>query len=80
MPSNQRQIREQANFAYSPLGKDFERQTKTIEDQGIKQVKALKAIKLEEELKLIEGLFPKNMRTDEINNEIYEIKKLEQKN
>ena len=79
MPSNQRQTREQAKFAYSPLGKDFERQTKTIEDQGIKQVKALKAIKLEEELKLIEGLFPKNMRTYEINNEIHEIKKLEQK-
>ena len=27
LPSNQRQILEQAKFAYSPLGKDFEKQT-----------------------------------------------------
>ena len=32
---------------YSPLGKAFEKQIKTIEDQGIKQVEALKALKLE---------------------------------
>ena len=29
-------------FTYSPLGKAFEKQTKTIKDQGIKQVEALK--------------------------------------
>ena len=34
LPSNQRQTIEQANFAYSPLGKVFEKQTKTSEDQG----------------------------------------------
>ena len=45
LPSNQRQILEQAKFAYSPLGKAFEKQTKIIEDQGIKQVEALKAVK-----------------------------------
>ena len=33
LPSNQQQIIEQANFTYSPLGKAFEKQTKTIEDQ-----------------------------------------------
>ena len=33
LPSNQRQIREQVKFAYSPLGKAFEKQTKTIEEQ-----------------------------------------------
>ena len=33
---------EQAQFAYSPLGKAFEKQTKTIEDQGKKQIKAIK--------------------------------------
>ena len=32
---------EQATFTYSPLGKVFEKQTKTIEDQGKKQVKAI---------------------------------------
>ena len=42
LPSNQRQIIEQAKFTYSPLGKAFEKQTKTIEDQGKKQVKAIK--------------------------------------
>ena len=41
LPSNQQQIIEQAKFTYSPLGKAFEKQIKTIEDQGKKQVKAI---------------------------------------
>ena len=41
LPSNQQQIIQQAKFTYSPLGKAFEKQTKTIEDQGKKQVKAI---------------------------------------
>ena len=41
LPSNQQQIIEQAKFTYSPLGKAFEKQTKTIKDQGEKQVKAI---------------------------------------
>ena len=32
---------EQAKFTYSPLGKAFEKQTKTIEDQGKKQIKVI---------------------------------------
>ena len=32
---------EQAKFKYSPLGKTSEKLTKTIEDQGKKQVKAI---------------------------------------
>ena len=32
---------EQAKFAYSHLGKAFEKQAKTIEDQGEKQTKAI---------------------------------------
>ena len=43
LPSN-KQIIEQAKFTYSPLGKAFEKQTKTIEDQGEKQIKANKII------------------------------------
>ena len=40
---------EQAKFICSPLGKAFEKQAKTIEDQGIiKQIEALKALKSEE--------------------------------
>ena len=42
MPSNQQQIVEQATFAYSPLEKAFEKQTKTIEDQGKKQIAKVK--------------------------------------
>ena len=41
LPSNQQQIIEQAKFTYSPLGKAFERQTKTIEDKGEKQIKVI---------------------------------------
>ena len=35
---------EQTKFTYSPLGKAFEKQTKIIEDQGEKQVYALKSL------------------------------------
>ena len=38
LPSNQQQIIEQAKFTYSPLGKAFEKQIKTIEDQGKKNL------------------------------------------
>ena len=41
LPSNQHQIIEQAKFTYSPLGKAFEKQTKTIEDQGKNQIEAI---------------------------------------
>ena len=41
LPSNQQQIIQQAKFTYSPLGKPFEKQIKTIENQGKKQIDAL---------------------------------------
>ena len=41
LPSNQQQIIEQAKFTYSPLGKAFEKQIKTIGDQEEKQIKAI---------------------------------------
>ena len=53
LPSNQQQLTEQARFTYSPLGKAFEKQIKTIEDQGKKQVDALENLKLKEETKPI---------------------------
>ena len=45
------------------------------------KIPALLGLKSEEnqELNSIEGLFPKEMRTNEIKNEIYEIKKWEEK-
>ena len=45
LPSNQQQIIEQSNFTYSPLGKAFEKQTETIEDQGKNKYKQFKIIK-----------------------------------
>ena len=62
---------------YSLLGKAFEKQTKIIEAQG-KKVEAVEVLKPEEnkeEIKSVKGLFPKGMRTNEIKNEIDEIKK-----
>ena len=53
LPSNQQQIIEQAKFTYSPLGKVFEKQIKTIEDQGKKQVDALESLKQKEQAKAI---------------------------
>ena len=41
VPSNQQEIIEQAKFSYSPLGEAFEKQIKTIQDQGEKQIKAI---------------------------------------
>ena len=41
LPFNQRQIIEQAEFTYCALGKAFEKQTKTIEKQGRKQMDAI---------------------------------------
>ena len=48
LPSNQQQIIEQTKFTCSPLGKAFDKQIKTIEDQGKKQVDALGKLKPEE--------------------------------
>ena len=42
LPSDQSRIIEQATFTCSPLGKAFETQIKTIENQREKQVKAIK--------------------------------------
>ena len=41
LPSDHSRIIGQANSTYSPHGKAFEEQIKTIEDQGIKQAEAL---------------------------------------
>ena len=63
LPFNQQQIIEQAKFTYSPLGKAFEKQIKRIEDQGEKQVEALKT-------KAIEG---KSHNNPPISKEIYKL-------
>ena len=81
LPSDQSRKLEQSKFIYSPLGKAFENWIKTIEDEGIKQIEVLKALKPEEnqELVSIEGFFPRKIRNTEIKNEIDEIKDWEEK-
>ena len=68
LPSNQQQIIEQAKFTYSPLGKTFERQTKTIEDHGKKQVDAVESLKTfdKEQLTPIKDFIPKENLNPEI--------------
>ena len=50
LPSTQQQITEQTKFTYSPLGKAFDKQIKTIEDQGKKQVDALNTLKFDNKI------------------------------
>ena len=68
--SNQQQIIEQAKFTYSPLGKAFEKQIKTIEDQGKKQVDALENLKPKEETKPIEDKSNNQSKATIIFNEL----------
>ena len=74
LPSNQQQIIQQAKFNYSPLGKALEKQRKTIEDQGEKQVDALKASK---KLPSIKDFVPTEQFNLEIINEIERIEEIE---
>ena len=60
LPSNQEQVIEQARFTYSPLGKAFEKQIKTVEGPGKKQVEALNTLKSNNQL-IIEDVIPKNV-------------------
>ena len=53
----------QAKFTYFPLEKVFEKQIKTIEDQGKKQVEVLKELKPKEQTKAIES------KSDNKNNQ-----------
>ena len=77
LPSNQQQIIEQAKFTYSPLGKAFEKQIKTIEDQGEKQIKALNTLKSNEKL-AIENIIPKSaFANDEAKKEFDKITEIE---
>ena len=85
LPSNQQQIIQQAKFNYSPLGKALEKQRKTIEDQGEKQVKAIQdkqivninkddykdKLLLSKEREIFKDIFNKKLdKIEEMNNEI----------
>ena len=71
--SNQSQIIVQAKFTYFSLGKALEKQTE-------KQVDALKSLNLSsktDELKQIEGIFPKNLFNDLIISKFTDIIQLQ---
>ena len=80
LPSNQQQIIDQAKFTYSPLGKAFEKQTKTIEDQGEKQIKAIQDNKKQlantQEV-TIKNIIPENILNDEAKKEPDKISEIE---
>ena len=61
--SKRQRIIEQAKFTYSPLGKAFGKQTKTIEDRGKKQVEALKDLRNNKKK-------PQIHNTDDYKNEL----------
>ena len=75
LPSNQQQIIQQAKFDYSPLGKALEKPRKTIEDQGEKQVNALKI--LYKKLPSIKDFVPTEKFNLEVINEIKRIEEIE---
>ena len=75
LPSNQQQIIEQARFTYSFLGKAFEKQIKSIEDQGKKEIDVLKSLKLKEETKPIEDKSNNQSKAEIIFNKLLNEKK-----
>ena len=81
LPSSNQQIIEQARFTYSPLGKAFNKQIKTIEKQGKKQVDALNTLKSDNNKKLQlknENIIPKSVfASDEAKEEINKILNIE---
>ena len=77
LSSTQQQVIEHARFTYSPLGKAFDKQIKTIEDQGKKQVDALNTLKSDNNKLSIEDAIPKNaFNNDEVKRRLIKLQKL----
>ena len=74
LPSNQQQIIQQAKFNYSPLGKAFDKQRITIEDQGEKQADALKTSY--KKLPSIKDFVPTEKFNLEVINELKRIEEI----
>ena len=71
---------QQAKFNYSPLGKAIEKQIKTIQDQGEKQVVALESLKAsDKKLPPLKDFIPIKNLNPEIINEIEKIEEIEKK-
>ena len=68
---------EQAKFTYFPLSKALEKQIKTIEKQGKKQVEASEILKFINQKLIIKDAIPENTLTEETKNEFNKIKEIE---
>ena len=79
LPSNQKKIIEQARFTYSCLGKAFEKQIKTIEDQGKKQVEALNTLKSNNRLTTEDVILKNALNNNEAKKELDKIKEIEKR-
>ena len=69
---------EQAKFRYSSLGKAFEKQIKTIEEQWEIQVEALKVLETITQKLSIKDAILENTLTEEAKNELNTIKDIEE--
>ena len=69
---------EEDKFIYSPLGKGIKNQTKKIENQQNKQIKVLKVLKPadQQEPRIIEGMYQKEQRNNEIKKELTRMKRM----
>ena len=76
LPSNQQQIIEQARFTYSPLGEAFEKQIKITEDQGERQIDALKDFKPKEQTKPTEDKPNNQLKATIIFNDLINKRKI----
>ena len=72
LPSNRKQILEENKFIYFPLGKALEKQTQIQVDH----FKFLNLSNKTNELKQIEGIFPKNLMNDFIIHKLKDVIKL----
>ena len=74
IPSDQKQLIEQITFQYGPLGKALEKQTKMIEDQWEKQVKAIeknsKQLLKSNEIQSIKNIIPEDKINKDAENEL----------
>ena len=77
LTSNQQQIIEQAKFTYSYFGKAFEKQIKTIEDQGQKQVEALNTLRSNNRLTIEDVILKNALNNDEAKKELDKIGEIE---
>ena len=77
IPLDESRLLEQDKFSYSPLGKAFEKQIKTTEDQGKKKLKL--SAEYGQKTKLVRGIFPKDLENYDNKNELSKIKKQKKK-